>query len=72
MESVPSARTARPRPPVYSVPEATEDVVDAFSQSFSPLRLLQRLGDRKPSTDSDLKASHTAASQAPAGVAGGL
>ena len=39
---------------MYSVPEATEDVVDAFSQSFSPFRLPQRLGDRKPSTDSDL------------------
>lgn len=44
----------RRRKPVYSVPEATEDVVDAFSQSFSPFRLPQRLGDRKPSTDSDL------------------
>lgn len=41
---------------MYSVPEATEDVVDAFSQSFSPFRLPQRLGDRKPSTDSDLEA----------------
>ena len=40
--------------PVYSVPEATDDVVDAFSQSFSPFRLPHRLGDKKPSTDSDL------------------
>lgn len=40
--------------PVYSVPDATEEVVDAFSQSFSPFRLPQRLGDKKPSTDSDL------------------
>lgn len=39
---------------MYSVPEATEEVVDAFSQSFSPFRLPQRLGDKKPSTDSDL------------------
>lgn len=33
--------------------------MDAFSQSFSPFRLPQRLGDRKPSTDSDLKAGTT-------------
>lgn len=39
---------------MYSVPDATEEVVDAFSQSFSPFRLPQRLGDKKPSTDSDL------------------
>lgn len=44
--------------PVYSVPEATEEVVDAFSQSFSPFRLPQRLGDKKPSTDSDLNRRH--------------
>lgn len=43
--------------PVYSVAEATEEVVDAFSQSFSPLRLPQRLGDKNPSTDSDLNIS---------------
>lgn len=45
--------------PVYSVPEATDDVVDAFSQSFSPFRLPQRLGDKKPSTDSDLNSKHS-------------
>lgn len=41
--------------PVYSVLEVTEEVVDAFSQSFSPFLLLERLGDRKPSTESGLK-----------------
>lgn len=44
---------------MYSVPEATEEVVDAFSQSFSPFRLPQRLGERKPSTDSDLGTDDT-------------
>lgn len=44
---------------MYSVPEATEEVVDAFSQSFSPLRLPQRLGDKKPSMDSDLNRRDT-------------
>ena len=32
-----------------------EDVVDAFSQSFSPFLLLERLGDRKPSAESGLR-----------------
>lgn len=41
--------------PVYSVFDVTEDVVDAFSQSFSPFLLLERLGDRKPSAESGLE-----------------
>lgn len=45
--------------PVYSVLDVTEDVVDAFSQSFSPFLLLERLGDRKPSAESGLE--HTRA-----------
>lgn len=40
--------------PVYSVFDVTEDVVDPFSQSFSPFLLLERLGDRKPSAESGL------------------
>lgn len=40
--------------PVYSVFDVTEDVVDPFSQSFSPFLLLDRLGDRKPSAESGL------------------
>lgn len=42
-------------PPVYSVFDVTEEVVDAFSQSFSPFLLLERLGDRKPSAESGLR-----------------
>ncbi len=45
--------------PVYSVFDVTEDVVDPFSQSFSPFLLLERLGDRKPSAESGLKHTHT-------------
>lgn len=41
--------------PVYSVFDVTEDVVDPFSQSFSPFLLLERLGDRKPSAESGLQ-----------------
>lgn len=41
--------------PVYSVLDVTEDVVDPFSQSFSPFLLLERLGDRKPSAESGLE-----------------
>lgn len=41
--------------PVYSVLDVTEDVVDPFSQSFSPFLLLERLGDRKPSAESGLQ-----------------
>ena len=41
--------------PVYSVLDVTEEVVDAFSQSFSPFLLLERLGDRKPSAESGLQ-----------------
>lgn len=41
-------------PPVYSVLDVTDEVVDAFSQSFSPFLLLERLGDRKPSAESGL------------------
>ena len=41
--------------PVYSVLEVTEEVVEPFSQSFSPLRLPGRLGDRKPSAESGLQ-----------------
>lgn len=40
--------------PVYSVLEATEEVVEPFSQSFSPLRLLDRVEDRQPSAESGL------------------
>lgn len=41
--------------PVYSVLDVTDEVVDPFSQSFSPFLLLERLGDRKPSAESGLK-----------------
>lgn len=41
--------------PVYSVFDVTEEVVEAFSQSFSPFLLLERLGDRKPSAESGLE-----------------
>lgn len=41
--------------PVYSVLDVTEEVVDPFSQSFSPFLLLERLGDRKPSAESGLE-----------------
>lgn len=44
---------------MYSVLDVTEDVVDPFSQSFSPFLLLERLGDRKPSADSGLEHIHT-------------
>lgn len=44
--------------PVYSALDVTEEVVDPFSQSFSPFLLLERLGDRKPSAESGLDA-HT-------------
>lgn len=43
------------RQPVYSVTDVTEEVVDPFSQSFSPFLLLVRLGDRKPSAESGLE-----------------
>lgn len=46
-------------PPVYSVLDVTDEVVDAFSQSFSPFLLLERLGDRKPSAESGLKQEYT-------------
>lgn len=45
--------------PVYSVLEVMEEVVDPFSQSFSPFLLLERLGDRKPSAESGLKHTNT-------------
>ena len=45
--------------PVYSALDMTEEVVDPFSQSFSPFLLLERLGDRKPSAESGLKHTHT-------------
>lgn len=45
--------------PVYSALDVTEDVVDAFSQSFSPFLLLERLGDRKPSAESGLERTST-------------
>lgn len=41
--------------PVYSVLDVTEDVVDPFSQSFSPFLLLERLGDSRPSAESGLE-----------------
>lgn len=45
--------------PVYSVLDVTEEVVDPFSQSFSPFLLLERLGERKPSAESGLDHAHT-------------
>lgn len=45
--------------PVYSVFDVTEEVVDPFSQSFSPFLLLERLGDRRPSAESGLSHTHT-------------
>jgi hypothetical protein len=47
-----------PNVPVYSVKEVTEEVVEAFSQSFSPFLLFDRLGERKPSAESGLKHTH--------------
>lgn len=41
--------------PVYSVLDVTEDVVDPFSQSFSPFLPLEPHGDRKPSAESGLE-----------------
>lgn len=43
---------------MYSVFDVTEEVVDPFSQSFSPFLLLERLGDRKPSAESGLENTH--------------
>lgn len=43
---------------MYSVLDVTEDVVEPFSQSFSPFLLLERLGDRKPSAESGLGPKH--------------
>ena len=45
----------QPDSPVYSALDVTDEVVDPFSQSFSPFLLLERLGDRKPSAESGLK-----------------
>lgn len=41
--------------PVYSVLEGVEEVVDSFSQSFSPLRLPADGQDEKPSAESGLE-----------------
>lgn len=40
--------------PVYSVLEGVEEVVESFSQSFSPLRLPAEGQDEKPSAESGL------------------
>lgn len=41
--------------PVYSVLEGVEEVVESFSQSFSPLRLPAEGQEEKPSAESGLE-----------------